>query len=256
MATPADKKRSTREVVRQRVAEVFRLRIGGAEFHDLREYADAPERNWGVSDTQLRRYIAMADALCKERFDARADHLLARHLLQRRQLYAHAVAAGDYGTATRVLQDEAKLEGLYPAEKRELTGKDGRPLIPNPNGEQTPEQKAEFIARISTMLEMYGFALVNRQGRQLLPYRGNDPAAVSDLLQSTFTHRAPTPPPRDLPHFAIDAAQADPPGSSEVVEADGSPGRIVPALEEGSNGEAHEANGFPPVDTTDLPPLF
>jgi hypothetical protein len=112
--------RSTREQLRQRVAEVFRLRIGGAEFHDLREYADAPERNWGVSDTQLRRYVAMADALCKERFDARAEHLLARHLLQRRQLYAHAMGAGDFGTALRVLQDEAKLEALYPKPEDDL----------------------------------------------------------------------------------------------------------------------------------------
>lgn len=63
------------------------------------------------------RYIAKADALCKRYFNANADHLLSRHLLQRRQLYAHALGAGDYSTALRTLDSEAKLEGLFPATK-------------------------------------------------------------------------------------------------------------------------------------------
>jgi hypothetical protein len=117
--------KSTKAVVRQRVEEVFRLRLGGAELSDIREYADAPERAWGLSDTQLRRYIQAADRLCKERFDARADYLLSRHLLQRRQLYAHAMSAGDFRTALAVLKDEADLEGLYPADKVALTDPSG-----------------------------------------------------------------------------------------------------------------------------------
>jgi hypothetical protein len=103
--------------VAQRVEEVFRLRLGGAEFADIRQFASAPERNWSVSDRQLWRYISAADKLVKERFDAKADHLLARHLLQRRPLYAHAVGAGDFSTALRILDSEAKLEGLFPPTK-------------------------------------------------------------------------------------------------------------------------------------------
>jgi hypothetical protein len=97
----------------RRVEKVFELRIGGAEFADIRQFAAAPERAWSVSDRQLWRYIAAADKLTKQRFDARADYLLNRHLLQRRQLYAHAVGAGDFGTALRILDSEAKLEGLF-----------------------------------------------------------------------------------------------------------------------------------------------
>jgi hypothetical protein len=121
--------KSTKAEVRQRVNEVFKLRLGGAEFADIREYAAAPERAWGVSDTQLWRYIRGADTLCKDHFDAQAEHLLNRHLLQRRTLYAHAMGAGDFRTALAVLQDEAKLEGLYPATKTELTGKNGGPMV-------------------------------------------------------------------------------------------------------------------------------
>ena len=117
--------KSSKAEVAKRVNEVFKLRLGGAEFLDIREYADAPEQSWNISDTQLRRYISKADELCKERFDAKADYLLSRHLLQRRQLYAHAMGAGDYRTALAVLKDEAELEGLYPADKVALTDPTG-----------------------------------------------------------------------------------------------------------------------------------
>jgi hypothetical protein len=103
----------------------LKLRLGGAEFADLREYALAPEQAWNVSDGQLWRYIKAADRLCKRNFDAKADHLLARHVLQRRQLYAHAMGAGDFATALRVLQDEARLEGLYPPAKIAPTNPEG-----------------------------------------------------------------------------------------------------------------------------------
>ena len=107
------KTRSTKAEVNRRIWEIYKLRLGGAEFPDLREYVDAPDHGWKVSNTQLRRYIAAADKLCERMFDAKASWLLSRHLLQRRQLYAHALGAGDFGTALRVLQDEAKLESLY-----------------------------------------------------------------------------------------------------------------------------------------------
>ena len=120
-------RKSTLAEVRRRVYEVLKLRLGGAEFADIREYATAPGQAWNVSDSQLWRYVRAADRLCKRHFDAKADHLLARHLLQRRQLYAHAMGAGDFRTALAVLQDEAKLEGLYPPTKIAPT---------NPNGDQ------------------------------------------------------------------------------------------------------------------------
>ena len=40
------------------------------------------------------------------------------------------MGAGDFRTALAVLQDEAKLEALYPATKTELTGQGGAPLYP------------------------------------------------------------------------------------------------------------------------------
>ena len=109
--------KSTKAEVRRRVEEVFKLRLGGANFADIVQYASAPEQAWGVSERQIWNYIRAADRLVRERFDARAGHLLARHLLQRRTLNAHALGAGDFRTALAVLQDEAHLEGLYPPQK-------------------------------------------------------------------------------------------------------------------------------------------
>ena len=105
--------KSTKAEINKRVHEVLKLRLGGAEFLDIREYARAPEQNWDVSDSQLWRYVQKADTLCGKLFDDKAGHLLKRHLLQRRQLYAHALGARDFRTALAVLQDEAKLENLY-----------------------------------------------------------------------------------------------------------------------------------------------
>src|SRR5262245_57480695 len=137
------KMKSTKAEVVKRIEEVFTLRLGGAEFADIVQYASAPEQNWNVSRRQLWNYIAAADQLVKERFDARAEHLLNRHLLQRRTLYAHAMGAGDFRTALAVLQDEAKLEGLYPATKTELTGKDGTPIVLNIKEETISAPRSE-----------------------------------------------------------------------------------------------------------------
>jgi len=139
--------KSTKVEVERRVAEVLKLRLGGAEFPDIRDYSIAPEQGWNVSDSQLWRYIQAADALCKKYFDARADHLLSRHLLQRRQLYAHAMEAGDFRTALAVLRDEAELESLYGPGKLQLTGADGRPLNP-PTIILTDEQRDAGIKAI------------------------------------------------------------------------------------------------------------
>jgi hypothetical protein len=112
--------KATKVEIAQRVEAIFELRLGGAGFADIRQYASAPTDRegkklepWDVSDRQLWRYIAAADKLCKERCDARAPHLLARHLLRRERLYAHALEVGDFKTALAVLKDEAALEGHY-----------------------------------------------------------------------------------------------------------------------------------------------
>ena len=69
-----------------------------------------------LSDRQLYRYLAAADTLVTESCRTSRRKLLRNHLAQRRKLFARAVAAGDIKAALAVLQDLAKMQGLYPSE--------------------------------------------------------------------------------------------------------------------------------------------
>src|SRR5688500_8500806 len=102
------------EVLR-RVEEVLRIRLDGAQFHDIVQYA--AEKGWGLKDRQIRTYIRRADALLVERQDTSRKRVIARHLAQRQALYARAVNAADYRTALAILADEAKLRGLYASDR-------------------------------------------------------------------------------------------------------------------------------------------
>ena len=43
--------KATKAEILERVEEVLRVRLDGAQFHDIRQYAS--EKQWGVSDRQL-----------------------------------------------------------------------------------------------------------------------------------------------------------------------------------------------------------
>jgi hypothetical protein len=105
-------KKSDKTEILKRVEEVLRVRLDGAQFHDIVQYGS--EKGWGVTDRQIRKYIARADALLVERQDTSRKKVIARHLAQRMALYARALNGADYRTALAILADEAKLRGLYP----------------------------------------------------------------------------------------------------------------------------------------------
>ncbi len=113
-------------VVQQRVEEVLGIRLAGAEFWDVREYARGMEKRPGsawllaadeppLSDGQLWRYIARADKLAMESTRSTRKTRVRNHIAKRRYLYAKSVASGDYGKALAILDSEAKLLGLFPS---------------------------------------------------------------------------------------------------------------------------------------------
>jgi hypothetical protein len=108
-------KKAQATIVAQRIEEVLRIRLDGAEFHDVVQYSS--EQKWNVGERQLWKYISRADELIVERQVKGRKKLLARHFTQRRSLYARALNAADYRTCLAVLSDEAKLRGLYPDTK-------------------------------------------------------------------------------------------------------------------------------------------
>jgi hypothetical protein len=136
--------RSTKAETEQRVEQVYKMLLGGATFPDIREFARAPEQNWNVTDSQIRRYMTAAHQLIRQRFEAKADYSFNLHMLRREQLFAHCMGAGDFGTALRVLQDAAKLEGLYPPTKIAPTTPEGDA----PYAALTDDERAAAIAAL------------------------------------------------------------------------------------------------------------
>jgi hypothetical protein len=117
--------KATKAQMQARIEEVLRIRLDGAEFWDVREYAREKEREPGsawelpegakpLSDGQLWRYVARADKLIAESCRASRKKLLRKHLAQRRNLYAKALNQGDVRAALACKRDEAELLGLYP----------------------------------------------------------------------------------------------------------------------------------------------
>jgi hypothetical protein len=112
--------KASRPELADRVAEVLRIRLDGAAFHDLIDYAH--EKGWNVSERQLWRYVHKADELFAERRERSRRRLVALHQARREALYARAVNAADYRTALAILADLARLQKLYfdPADLREV----------------------------------------------------------------------------------------------------------------------------------------
>jgi hypothetical protein len=124
--------KATEAQVRQRVEELLRIRLDGAELWDVRKYVrekvEAKDQVWGekpLSDGQLYRYLQKVDALLAHSCKSGRKRLIRRHLTQRRALYARSVNAADLRTALAILQDEAELLGLYPPKRKELSGPRG-----------------------------------------------------------------------------------------------------------------------------------
>jgi hypothetical protein len=107
--------KATKTEINQRIDEVLRIRLDGALAHDVQAYA--AEKGWGLSERQVFRYIAKADALMAKRLEQDREKNFARHIQSRRTLYARCVNAADYSTALRVLDSEAELLGLFPDKK-------------------------------------------------------------------------------------------------------------------------------------------
>ena len=118
--------KATKAQIQARVEEVLAIRLDGAEFWHVREYAREKEQEEGspwhltdgakpLSDGQLWRYMARADKLVAESCRASRKKLLRTHLARRRNIFGKAMSAGDYRAALAAADSEAKLQGLYDA---------------------------------------------------------------------------------------------------------------------------------------------
>lgn len=107
-----------------RLDTVLRLRLDGAQLHDLRGFANDPGDEadkarggppWGVTDDALADLIERADDLLVARAKTNQNRAAALQMAKRDALFARAVNSGDYGVALSILRDQADLLGMYPA---------------------------------------------------------------------------------------------------------------------------------------------
>jgi len=140
--------KATRTQVEQRVAEVLALRLAGADFGDIVQYA--AEQQWGLKERQLWYYCEKADERLAETTEADRGKLLRLHLGQRRLLYAKALESGNWTAALAIKKDEALLLDLYPAakQKHEHTGPDGGPIPHDHHLTVTDADRAAAVAAL------------------------------------------------------------------------------------------------------------
>src|SRR5262245_19750837 len=100
------KSKASRAEVAMRVAEVLRIRLDGAAFHDVVEYAKV--QGWNVSERQCGRYLERADELLAARLTKKRSRNINMHLARCETLYARAVNAADYRTALAIVMELAK----------------------------------------------------------------------------------------------------------------------------------------------------
>jgi hypothetical protein len=125
------------------------IRLQGATLYDLRRFASEQAPPWNVTDRQLERYTREADALLAASLERDRQRLLDLHHARREALLARALSVSDYRTALAVLSDECKLLDLYPAQRHQLTGKDGGPLAVKAESMTDEERRAAVAAIVA-----------------------------------------------------------------------------------------------------------
>jgi hypothetical protein len=121
--------RSTQAEVARRVSEIFPLVCDYMTLREIRAWV-THKSDWGagISDAQLKRYLAVARRQLAEAAGYDRDQELgaARRRLER--IIARASAKGDLRTMLTAKRQLCELLGLGAAERLELSGSAGGPL--------------------------------------------------------------------------------------------------------------------------------
>jgi len=77
-------------------------------------------QNWGISDRQTQTYIKRCYDLWHKDFEKKRKRNLDYHLAKRADLYKQAYNKKQWNICLEIIRDEAKLMGIYPAEKHDI----------------------------------------------------------------------------------------------------------------------------------------
>lgn len=109
--------KATRLEQATRIETVRQLILSGVEHGRIVQQVSA---QWKISERQGWNYMSKAQDKIIAILTPRHEYLLAEHLAVRRDIRRRAREAGDLAAELRASQDEAKLFGLYPADRLEI----------------------------------------------------------------------------------------------------------------------------------------
>jgi hypothetical protein len=196
--------KSTKAVFHQRVEQVLKIRLAGAQLHDIRNFAqeDDPDtgRPWNVTDKTLKYYISASNQLLARAAEKDHDKLLTLAIAQRETLYANAIQSGDWRAALAIADSRDKLLGLFP-EKR--SGPDSNSVnisFWTLALQGLPDEELQTLARLAERFGPSGIthgAITNgTNGETINGETANGHSAPEDEEDLTA---AASGPPRDLP---------------------------------------------------------
>ena len=114
-------KKSTKATVEQRIRVVYEMLLFDTPCTDIIRYgAD----NWNIKSRMVECYIQKANKLIVAEVAEMRQNSLEKHIAQRTLIAREALKDGDRRLTLDVLRDLAKLEGLYPSGKLDITTKD------------------------------------------------------------------------------------------------------------------------------------
>lgn len=108
-----------------RVRTVYEMLLGNYPRADIIQYG---AEKWGITERATDNYIRDATDLIEAEAIKHQAKSFNTNLQQRRYLHNKSVQANDWRLAHEIIKDEAKLLGLYPADKVEHSGKVEAPV--------------------------------------------------------------------------------------------------------------------------------
>ena len=108
--------RADEVTMQERVYEVSRLLRRKPQKYIIHHITE----KYKVDDRQARNYIKLARKEWKKYFEKLKGDGIAYHVTQNRDLKDKAMTDGDYKLAFDIAKEEAKLMGVYPAEKKDV----------------------------------------------------------------------------------------------------------------------------------------
>jgi len=92
--------------------------------------ANNEKLNWNICDSQIDNYISKANKIIKEYGKLNKEKIIAKARARYEFLYKKLVDVNDYKSAASIVEKDTELAGIK-IQKTELTGKNGKDLIPD-----------------------------------------------------------------------------------------------------------------------------